>query len=288
MDDSKGGTGIMRNLLKMDNKYTATILALISTVVFLFPVYWMFTTSIKPMSAIFATPPQIIPEEVNFNAYVKNFIENPEILTFFLNSFIIAAGTLILTLVLASPVSYALARLQIRGKGMIMITLLITQMLPSIMLALPFFILFSKLHLLNSFIALIIANTTASLPFAILVLRPFFMSIPNGLEEAAAIDGCNRFTTFYKIILPLAKPGLLTVGSFSFLFAWGDLLFALILTSDESIRTLTVHLYTFVGQHGTDWSSLMAVATISIIPIILIFIAFQKHIVGGMASGSIK
>ncbi|GKU82043.1 carbohydrate ABC transporter permease [Niallia sp. NCCP-28] len=169
-----------------------------------------------------------------------------------------------------------------------MITLLIAQMLPSIMLALPFFILFSKMQLLNSFLSLIIANTTSSLPFAILVLRPFFMSIPTGLEEAAALDGCNKFKTFYKIILPLVKPGLLTVGSFSFLFAWGDLLFSLILTTDKAIRPLTVHLYTFVGQHGTDWSSLMAVATISIIPIILIFIAFQKHIVGGMTSGSIK
>lgn len=278
----------MGKFSKIDSKYIETLIAAISTILFLFPVYWMFTTSIKPMSAIFATPPQLIPHEVNFDAYVKNFVGNPDIFHSFLNSFIVAVGTLVLTLLLASPAAYALARLKIRGKGLMMITLLITQMLPSIMLALPFFILFSKLNLLNSYTSLIIANTTSSLPFAILVLRPFFMSIPFGLEDAASIDGCNRFTTFYKIILPLAKPGLLTVGAFSFLFAWGDLLFALILTSDETIRPLTMYLYTFVGQHGTDWRGLMAVATVAIIPIILIFIAFQKHIVGGMSAGSIK
>ncbi len=166
--------------------------------------------------------------------------------------------------------------------------MLVTQMLPSIMLALPFFLLFSALGLLNSFPALILANTTTAMPFAILVLRPFFMSIPKGLEEAAAIDGSNRFFTFVRIILPLAKPGLLTVGLFAFLFAWGDLLFALILTTDESIRPLTLYLFTFIGQYGTDWNSLMAVSFVAVIPIILIFIFFQKHIVEGIASGSMK
>lgn len=200
----------------------------------------------------------------------------------------IALGTLVLTLALAAPVAYGLARLDIKGKGAMIGVMLVAQMLPSIMLALPFFLLFSHLGLLNHVIALILANTTTALPFAVLVLRPFFMSIPQGLEEAAAIDGSNRFLTFVRIILPLAKPGLLTVGAFAFLFAWGDLLYALILTTDESIRPLTVYLYTFVGQHGTNWNSLMAVSFVAIIPIILIFIAFQKHIVDGIASGSMK
>ncbi|KSU85455.1 MULTISPECIES: carbohydrate ABC transporter permease [Fictibacillus] len=278
----------MNSLPKVNNKYFTTAIAVISTIIFLFPVYWMVTTSIKPMSGILATTPQIIPHEIQFQAYVKNFIQDTEILRFFLNSVIIATGSMILTLLFASPFAYALARLELRGKGWMIGFLLVVQMLPNIMLALPFFILFSKLHLLNHFISLIIANATLSMPFAILVLRPFFMSIPKGLEEAAVIDGCNRFAAFWKIVLPLAKPGLLTVGSFCFLHAWGDLLFALILTTDKSVRPLTVHLYTFVGQYGTDWNSLMAVATVCVIPIIIIFIAFQKHIVGGLASGSVK
>ncbi|XOQ13297.1 MAG: Sugar ABC transporter permease [Shouchella clausii] len=272
----------------VDSQYVASLIGLISTMLFLFPVYWMFVTSIKPMSAIFAIPPQIIPREVTTEAYIDNILNNPEIVRFFLNSVVIALGTLVLTLALAAPVAYALARLDIKGKGAIIGVMLVAQMLPSIMLALPFFLLFSHLGLLNHFIALILANTTTALPFAVLVLRPFFMSIPQGLEEAAAMDGSNRFLTFVRIILPLAKPGLLTVGAFAFLFAWGDLLYALILTTDESIRPLTVYLYTFVGQHGTNWNSLMAVSFVAIIPIILIFIAFQKHIVEGIASGSMK
>ncbi|MCR1290239.1 carbohydrate ABC transporter permease [Shouchella clausii] len=272
----------------VESQYVASLIGLISTMLFLFPVYWMFVTSIKPMSAIFAIPPQIIPREVTTEAYIDNILNNPEIVRFFLNSVVIALGTLVLTLALAVPVAYALARLDIKGKGAIIGVMLVAQMLPSIMLALPFFLLFSHLGLLNHFIALILANTTTALPFAVLVLRPFFMSIPQGLEEAAAMDGSNRFLTFVRIILPLAKPGLLTVGAFAFLFAWGDLLYALILTTDESIRPLTVYLYTFVGQHGTNWNSLMAVSFVAIIPIILIFIAFQKHIVDGIASGSMK
>ncbi|PAE96948.1 carbohydrate ABC transporter permease [Shouchella clausii] len=272
----------------VESQYVASLVGLISTMLFLFPVYWMFVTSIKPMSAIFAIPPQLIPREATTDAYMDNILSNTEIVRFFLNSVVIALGTLVLTLALAAPVAYGLARLDIKGKGAMIGVMLVAQMLPSIMLALPFFLLFSHLGLLNHVIALILANTTTALPFAVLVLRPFFMSIPQGLEEAAAIDGSNRFLTFVRIILPLAKPGLLTVGAFAFLFAWGDLLYALILTTDESIRPLTVYLYTFVGQHGTNWNSLMAVSFVAIIPIILIFIAFQKHIVDGIASGSMK
>lgn len=266
----------------------ATVIALFSTMLFLFPVYWMFTTSIKPMSSIFSVPPELVPSNVTAEAYTENILRNPDLLGYFGNSVIIAGGTLLLTLLLAAPIAYALARLDIKGKGPIIGIMLVTQMLPSIMLALPFFLLFSSLGLLNSFPALILANTTTAMPFAILVLRPFFMSIPKGLEEAAAIDGSNRFFTFVRIILPLAKPGLLTVGLFAFLFAWGDLLFALILTTDESIRPLTLYLFTFIGQYGTDWNSLMAVSFVAVIPIILIFIFFQKHIVEGIASGSMK
>ncbi|WP_332632576.1 carbohydrate ABC transporter permease [Halalkalibacter flavus] len=161
-------------------------------------------------------------------------------------------------------------------------------MLPTIMMAMPLFMLFSQFGLLNNYVTLILANTTSALPFAILVLRPFFLSLPGGLEEAAQIDGCNKFSAFSRVILPCVKPGLLTVGSFSFLFAWGDFLFALTLTSNEKIRPLTVGLYTFSDQYGTEWNNLMAVSTIAALPIIIIFIVLQKYIVSGMTSGAVK
>lgn len=269
-------------------KFSATIIAFISTALFLFPIYWMFVTSIRPRNELFATPPSLFPTSPTFHAYRENFLENTQIFGYIGNSFIIAIGTLLLTLCLAAPFAYALARTTIKGKGIFLIFLLTTQMLPNIMLAMPLFILFSQIGLTNSFVSLIVANTTYALPFAILVLRPYFLSIPSGLEEAAAIDGCGKLKTFWSIILPLVRPGLLTVGAFSFLFGWGDLLFALVLTTDESIRPLTLGLYNFIGEYGTNWNSLMAVAMIATVPIIIIFITLQKYIVGGLTSGSVK
>ncbi|WP_248930091.1 carbohydrate ABC transporter permease [Paenibacillus hamazuiensis] len=268
--------------------YITACIAVILTLLFLFPVYWMIVTSLKPMGELFANPPHYIPQQLTFRSYIDNFIKNRSMLGYMANSFIIAAGTMALTLLLAAPAAYGLARLPIRGKAAILILLLATQMLPSIMLAMPLFIVFSKMQLINSFTALITANTTHSLPFAILVLRPYFLSVPGGLEEAALIDGSNKFSAFWRIVLPLVRPGLMTVGAFSFLWGWGDFLFALTLTSKESIRPLTMGLYKFIGQYGTEWNNLMAVATMAAVPIIVIFIVLQKYIVGGLTGGAMK
>jgi multiple sugar transport system permease protein len=287
MDDKEGGasmTGYRYN--KRD--YTSAFIAAVSTLIYLFPLYWMFVTSIKPSAELFAYPPHYFPYEPTLEAYVNNFVRNKTIFNYIGNSFIIALGSLVLTLLLAAPSAYALARLPLRGKPFVLILLLTTQMLPSIMLAMPLFIAFSKMGLINSYTALIIANTTHSLPFAILVLRPYFLSLPSGLEEAALIDGANKFAAFMRIILPLVKPGLMTVGAFCFLWAWGDFIFALTLTSNEKIRPLTMGLSKFSGEYGTQWNNLMAVATIAAIPIIAIFIALQKYIVSGLTSGSMK
>lgn len=268
--------------------YIRSLIGLIVTLLFLFPVYWMIATSIKPMGELFVSPPHLWPQAPTLSSYADNFVKNRSILGYIGNSFIIATGTMVLTLLLSAPAAYGLARLPMRGKAAILILLLATQMLPSIMIAMPLFIVFSKIKLINSFIALIVANTTHSLPFAILVLRPYFLSVPGSLEEAAMIDGCGKFKAFAQIILPLVKPGMMTVGAFCFLWGWGDFLFALILTTNEAIRPLTMGLYKFIGEYGTQWNHLMAVATIAAIPIILIFMTLQKYIVGGLTSGAMK
>jgi multiple sugar transport system permease protein len=288
MDDPKGGKILVDKFSFRGRNLGATAIALISTLIYLFPIYWMFVTSLKPMSELFKYPPELFPAHPSFSAYVDNFVKNQDMFSYIGNSAIIATGTMLLTLILAAPCAYALARQDMKGKAIIMILLLAIQMLPNIMLAMPLFILFSKVKLINSYFALFIANTTHSLPFAILVLRPYFLSVPSGLDEAALIDGCNKFSAFWKIILPLVKPGLLTVGAFCFLWGWGDFIFALTLTSDESIRPLTMGLYKFIGQYGTEWNNLMAVATIAAIPIVIIFITLQKYIVGGLTSGAMK
>lgn len=269
-------------------QYVLFIIALLMTATFLFPIYWMIVTSVKPVHEIFSTPPTLIPTEFQFEAYIRNIFQDHSILMYLRNSFIIAIGTCILTLILALPAAYAMARFKLRGSNLFLLILLVTQMIPGIMLAMPLFIFFSKFNLLNNYGALIIGNTTLALPFAILIMRPFFLSIPKGLEEAALIDGCTPFTAFIRVILPLTKPTLLTVGTFSFLFAWGDLIFALTLATDDNIRPLTMGITKFIGQYGTEYDNLMAVATIAAIPIIILFIFMQKYIVSGITSGSEK
>ncbi|UUZ96681.1 carbohydrate ABC transporter permease [Paenibacillus sp. P25] len=201
--------------------YAMSAAGWVLTLIFLFPVYWMIATSLKPMGELFVIPPHLFPHEPTLSSYVDNFVKNRAMLGYIGNSFMIATGTMLLTLLLATPAAYGLARSPMRGKAAILILLLATQMLPSIMLAMPLFIAFTKIQLINSYTALIVANTTHSLPFAILVLRPYFLSVPGGLEEAAMIDGRGKFSAFRRIILPLVKPGLLTVGAFCFLWGWG-------------------------------------------------------------------
>lgn len=265
-----------------------TLIGILIMIVFLFPVYWMVKTSVTPVTELYHNPPHILPVAATFESYINNFVRNQDMIGYIGNSFIIAAGTMILSLLLSVPAAYALARLSIKGKALIMISVLSIQMLPGIMMAMPLYIMFSKVHLIDNFAGLIFADLIHSLPFAIITLRPFFLALPGGLEEAAKIDGCNKFTSFTKIILPLVKPGLMTVGAFCFLFGWGDFIFALTLTSSNEVRPLTLGLYRFIGQYGTEWNNLMAVATLAALPIIIIFVSMQKYVVGGVTAGAMK
>lgn len=265
-----------------------TLISVVIMIVFLFPVYWMAKTSLTPVTELYHNPPHILPVGATLESYINNFVRNQDMIGYIGNSFIIATGTMVLSLLLSIPAAYALARLSIKGKALIMISVLSIQMLPGIMMAMPLYMMFSKVQLIDNFAGLIFADLIHSLPFAIITLRPFFLALPGGLEEAAKIDGCNKFTSFTKIILPLVKPGLMTVGAFCFLFGWGDFIFALTLTSSNEVRPLTLGLYRFIGQYGTEWNNLMAVATLAALPIIVIFVSMQKYVVGGVTAGAMK
>lgn len=264
------------------------IFGLFCTLIMFFPIYWMFVTSIKPMNEVYHSPPLLIPKNPTLAPYLRNFVKDTSIYSYFKNSTIISLGSMFFVLLLATPASYGLARLKIKGKAFIMLILLTVQMFPAIVLVTPLYISFSRLGLTNNYFGLILANTTISLPFVILVLRPYFLSLPKGLEDAAVIDGCNKWSVFWRIMLPLTKPGLVTVGAFSFLFAWGELLFAMTLTSKESMRPITAGIYRFIGQFQAEWNSLMAVAFLASLPIIIIFVLLQKHIVSGITAGAVK
>jgi multiple sugar transport system permease protein len=272
-----------------DAGYGKTLLAFLLVALYLFPIYWMIATSLKSFSDIFAVPPQLVPLPPVFTSYVEAVINNPLALRAILNSTIISGGTLVLTLLLAAPAAYALARRRLRFTVLVVLLLLISQMVPTIIIAGPLFVIFSQVGLIDSYAALILANTTTvTLPFAIIILRPFFLSVPGDIEDAALIDGCSRFGAFFRVVLPLVKPGLITVGAIAFLLAWGEFVYGLTLITSEEMQPATVALNKFQGQYSTEWNNLMAVSTTVALPVILVFASLQRYIVAGLTAGATK
>jgi multiple sugar transport system permease protein len=268
--------------------YGSTLVGILVVIVFLFPVFWMVSTSLKSPAAIFATPPTLIPTPLVLDAYRDAVAGDPAVVRAIGTSLVISVGTMLLTLVLAAPAAYGLARLRLPGGALVLLLLLITQLLPSIVIAGPLFVLFTRLHLVNSYQALILADTTLTLPFAVIVLRPFFLSVPRDLEAAALVDGATRWGSFFRITLPLVRAGVVTVAAFSFLFAWGEFVFALSLTTSEDVQPVTVALNRLIGQYGTQWNSLMAISTTVALPIIAVFAGLQRFIVGGLTTGATR
>jgi multiple sugar transport system permease protein len=268
-------------------RYARTVIALVFVLIYLFPVFWMVATSLKSKGDIFAVPPRIFPIPPDLTAYKEEVLQNPVLVTVFFNSVIISTGTMLLTLLLAVPGAYGLSRLKLRGSGLILLVLLIGQLLPGIVIAGPLFLSYSRLGLLNTHMGLILADTTFTLPFSVIILRPFFLSVPSELESAAKVDGCSQLGVLWRIVIPYVRPGLITVAAFSFLIAWGEFVFALSLNTKTN-QPVTVALNNFVGQYGTQWNDMMAVSTVVALPIIVTFAGLQRYIVGGLTAGAVK
>ena len=175
-----------------------------------------------------------------------------------------------------------------RGRKAVLLAFLVTQMLPVLVLLTPMFLMFRNMHLYNTWGAAILADATIGIPFSVLILKNYFSSIPGEMEEAAYIDGCNRFTSFVRVLIPIAKPGIVVCAIFSFLYAWGDLAYSMTFILDQVNRPITAGIYNFMGQYGTKWSYLTAYAIVTIIPVAIIFIFMQKYIISGMTSGAVK
>ena len=265
------------------------ILSIVLLCILLFPLFWILMTSLKTEQEIFRIPPTIIPEKLNLQYYAAQ-VETGDFNMFqsFANSFIISIGATIISVVLAVPASYGIAKYRFRGRKAMLLGFLVTQMLPVAVLLTPMFILFRGMNLYNTAGAAILADATIGIPFSILILKNYFASIPKDLEEAAYIDGCNRFSAFIRVLIPIAKPGVMVCAIFSFLYAWGDLAYGMTFIIDQQKRPITAGIFNFMGQYGTKWSYLTAFAVVTIIPVALIFIFMQKYIISGMTSGAVK
>jgi multiple sugar transport system permease protein len=267
--------------------YVRTLVGAVVVAVYLFPVYWMVATSLKSASDVFSVPPTLIPWPPDLEAYRDEVIGNADLLDHLWNSVLISFGTMVLTLVLAVPGAYGLARLRLPGTGLVLLIILVSQLLPSIVVAGPLFLIFSRVGLLDSHLGLIVADTTITLPFAVIILRPFFLAFPRDLEAAAKVDGCTQLGVLLRIVLPFTRHGLVIVGAFTFLIAWGEFVFGLSLNTRRN-QPITVAVNAAIGQYGTEWNHLMAIATVAAIPIVLAFAGFQRFIVGGLTTGAVK
>jgi multiple sugar transport system permease protein len=189
---------------------------------------------------------------------------------------------------LAIPGAYGLARFKLKGSKLFILLFLVTQMLPSTLLLTPLFLTFNKLGLIDTYLAPILADMTIGIPFVILILRTYFLALPKELEDSAKIDGCNAFTSFIRIMLPISYPGIIMCAVFSFLFAWGDLAYSLTFIESENMRSLTAGIYNFIGKYGIQWNCIMAYGTVITLPVLAIFIFLQKYIVSGLTNGAVK
>lgn len=262
-------------------------LLILAVTIVLFPVFWMASSSLKPANELFARNMTMLPVEWTLENY-RNVWEKTSFPIYFWNSFKVAAISTFCSVVISMYAAYAVARIRFRGRYAFSLLLLVTQMFPHILLVIPLFLIIQKLGLFNTHAALIIAYTAFSLPFTIWLLRGFFEAIPSELEEAATIDGASMLTTFHKIILPLAGPGIAAVTMFGFIRGWNEFLFALVLLQGHELFTLPIGLASFQEEYTFRWDLLMAGAGIITFPVLFFFLLMQRFIVQGLLGGAVK
>lgn len=263
-------------------------LAVLAYVAFaLFPLYWLLKVSVTPTSLLYTEGIRLWPSRASIEHYVF-VLTHSSFPTFFLNSTIVSASTAVIVTLVASLAGYAMSRFVFRGKYWIVGLLLLTQMFPLVMLIAPMFKMLSPLGLTNSLAGLIVVYVAFNVPFATFLMQSFFDGIPKDLEEAAMIDGATRFTAFRQIILPLTLPGIAATLGFVFTAAWSELLFALMLISDNRATTFPVGLLSFVSKFSVDFGQMMAAGVLALIPACLFFLLIQRYLVQGLTAGAVK
>ncbi len=261
--------------------------AVAAALVMIFPFYWMLNTSLKPTPEVFASPPTFVSTNWSLDAY-RTIFATRSIGRYFVNSMIVAVGATALSVVLASLCAYGLTRFFPRGATPFVMFLLFTKMLPETLLIIPYFQLMSDVGLLNTHLALILAYSSFALPFSVWMLIGFFRSIPREIDEAARMDGASVLQTFVRVILPLARPGLVAVALFTFLIAWNSYVWALVLTTDSSMFVLSVGIANMVGEYRVQWNELMAAAVIAALPVMAIYALLERHLVSAITAGAVK
>ncbi len=260
---------------------------LVFTAVAIYPILNVVSISLRPADKLLSTSLRIIPENATLNSYIQLFTKTP-FLRWLANSTFVSAVVMLTGITLASTAGYALSRFKFFGKKAVMIGILITQMFPATMLLLPLYIMLIKLHLLNSYLGIIIVYTSTALPFCVWQMKGYYDTIPVSLEEAARIDGCNQFQAFYKVVFPLALPALVITALFSFMSAWAEYVVAAQILQEPELYTLAIGLKQFESSMATEWGLYAAGSLLVSIPAVLLFLFLSRYLISGLTLGSVK
>jgi multiple sugar transport system permease protein len=251
------------------------------------PVVWMLSTSFKANGEVFQVPPRLITKSFSFDAYTK-ILTNGSQLRFFLNSYIVAFSVTALTLLVAILAGYGFSRFNFPLKRSINAMIVSVQAVPPITLVIPYFGLVVALGLYNTYPGLILTHMVFTLPYAIIMTTAYFNTLPRELDESVKVDGASGWTALWRILVPISVPGLIAVGVYTFMISWNEYLFALTLTRTDNMRTVPIGIQLLMGQHSYEWNQMMAMSILGSIPVLVLFLLFQRRFIGGLTAGAVK
>lgn len=252
----------------------------------LLPILWMVSCSFKSNSDIFSLVPKLV-DKIDLSAY-RSIFGDPEKIRYFINSLIVSSVVTLLTLMVAILTAYSFSRFNFKGKKVLNMFIMSTQAVPPITLLIPYFGLVVGFGLYDTYWALIITYLVFTLPYAIIMMTGYFNTLPRALDEAVQIDGGSSRTVLWRILVPISMPGMVSTGVYTFLQCWNEYLFALTLTKSQDMRTVPVGIQLLMGQHSYEWNEMMAMSVLGAIPILVIFLFFQRYFMAGMTSGAVK
>jgi ABC-type glycerol-3-phosphate transport system permease component len=251
-----------------------------------FPLLWMIISSLKPAAQLFVSPPQLLPTATTLQWY-RNIAQS-DAPTYFLNSLIIGAATTLICLVLGTLSAYAITRFEFPGKNVFLLGALAGYVFPAIVLFVPIYLIIGALGLIDTLAGVVICHTILTFPFALWMLRSFFAAIPREIDESAWVDGASFLRTFLTIILPLALPGIFSVGVFVFVLSWNEYLFASVLITSGAHKTIPLGIAEFITSFDVRWGEIMAMGTLATVPVVVLFMAVQRYFLRGVIAGAVK
>ncbi|WFE29713.1 carbohydrate ABC transporter permease [Solwaraspora sp. WMMD791] len=251
------------------------------------PVLWMLSTSFKRNGEVFASPPRLLTEGFSLDAY-RAILGNGAQLRFFLNSYVVAFAVTILTLLVAVLAGYAFSRFRFPFQKTINAVIISVQAVPPITLVIPYFGLIVALGLYDTYAGLILTHMVFTLPYAIIMITAYLNTLPKELDESVKVDGGSGWTALWRILVPVSVPGLIAVGVYTFMISWNEYLFALTLTRTDDMRTVPIGIQLLMGQHSYEWNQMMAMSILGSIPVLILFLVFQRRFIGGLTAGAVK